>query len=464
MTRTTFGARVGAFTLALSTLVALSACDDGGTTPPDGSTDGATPTGCVGAADGSACGSGLICIAGACGASECGDGFVDTAAGEECEDGNETAFDGCEPADCSFTCEADTECDDGRECNGAETCSADHVCAAGTAPAPGAECALEGGGVGACRGADCVNAGCGNGVPDGGEDCDDGNDVAGDGCENDCVFSCTEDSNCADGDTCNGNETCDLGTHACVAGTDGLDCVDGNDCTMDLCHPVDGCSNPLVDADGDGHAPTTIGACGDDCDDDDATTFAGAPELCEAPGITPVDNDCDPATPNPSASLWFLDCDEDGFSIVGAPSQMSCAAPAPQGGCGWTTRVPVSGDTTSVDCKDSNGDVFPGQTAYFTTPIAGNPSATAYDYDCNGSHTIRYFCAPSSGACEAPSCSGGYLASSASNPNGCEFECGGIFCFYAAPTCGQSASYQLCGSTGTLCLSTRPSSRTQACH
>ena len=36
---------------------------------------------------------------------------------------------------------------------------------------------------------------CGDGVVDAGEDCDDGNDVSQDGCENDCTFS----SFCGDG-------------------------------------------------------------------------------------------------------------------------------------------------------------------------------------------------------------------------------------------------------------------------
>ena len=33
---------------------------------------------------------------------ECGDGTVDL--GEECDDGNAFAFDGCEPNSCTFTC------------------------------------------------------------------------------------------------------------------------------------------------------------------------------------------------------------------------------------------------------------------------------------------------------------------------------------------------------------------------
>lgn len=57
----------------------------------------------------------------------------------------------------------------------------------------------------------CVPEGCGNGFAETGlgEECDDGNDVSGDGCENDCTFTCTEDADCDDGDPCNGEFSCD---------------------------------------------------------------------------------------------------------------------------------------------------------------------------------------------------------------------------------------------------------------
>ena len=429
--------------LVLVTALFAVACGDS-PSGDDGGLDAATVSDCTDQPDGTSCGAGRVCTAGTCVSvgGECGDGTVDD--GEQCDDGNSIAFDGCEPVSCTFTCEADGECDDGRECNGPESCSADHVCAAGTPPAAGSACTMAAGGGGVCRGADCVTSGCGNGVPDSGEDCDDGNDVEGDGCDNDCSFSCTEDSQCTDGDICNGGETCDTTTsHACLAGTDGLDCVDGDDCTMDLCDPVDGCSNPLIDEDGDGHAPDSLGSCGDDCDDGDVTTYSGAPELCEPPGMTAVDNDCDPSTPNPSASLWFLDCDEDSFSVVGAPSSMSCAEPAPQGGCGWTTRVPVSGSDTTVDCNDGNANMYPGQTMYFTsahTSSASGDDARYGSYDCNGT-AQHEFSGSALGAGATPSCTPriSRLGSSA--------YCSGSSGWIAdsVPACGSSGTYTTCG-------------------
>jgi cysteine-rich repeat protein len=89
----------------------------------------------------------------------CGDGAVDP--GEECDDGNNAAGDGCGPTcffeDCgNGIIDPGEECDDGNYVDG-DGCSS--------------HCLLEV---------------CGNGILDYGEDCDDGNNVDGDGCASDC--------------------------------------------------------------------------------------------------------------------------------------------------------------------------------------------------------------------------------------------------------------------------------------
>ncbi len=438
----------------------LVACGGGGPDDADGSAgsdgglDGGGSDACMGAADGDACGSGLICLGGACAASVCGDAYVDTAAGEECDDGNDTAFDGCEPSTCTFTCDDDAQCDDRASCNGVETCT-DNVCAPGTPPTDGEACTLDGGAAGVCRALECVDPGCGNAVTDGDEECDDGNDVNDDGCDVDCTFSCTENLDCVDGDVCTGDETCDTTTHVCVPGV-ALDCSDGDDCTTDECDPTTGCFNPLIDADMDGHAPSSLGACGDDCDDTRDDVFTGAEELCDG-----VDNNCNTDI-DETAPTWYIDCDGDGFAEGTGGGRPGCAEPPPQGcGGGWTTVRPT--DAMSTDCNDGNADVFPGQTAYFTTPV---PGTGGYDYDCNGRDSIRYSCGPSDGTCGSR-CSGGYLPKTSSNPNGCEVSCpiGGGFCILRDyPRCGESADYQSCGMIGTVCASTFPSRRTQSCR
>ncbi|MFQ5479589.1 MAG: hypothetical protein ACE5E4_13350, partial [Candidatus Binatia bacterium] len=78
---------------------------------------------------------------------------------------------------------------------------------------------------------------CGNGSLDPGEQCDDGNTVAGDCCDASCLL---ETGVCDDGDACTTVDTCSAG--ACV-GTTPPNCDDGNLCTADTCVPATGCVN-----------------------------------------------------------------------------------------------------------------------------------------------------------------------------------------------------------------------------
>jgi cysteine-rich repeat protein len=223
-------------------------------------------------------------------------GFNSTPAdAEEGDDVRETADTfGDMPAEAvdgeAWRCTSNRECSDGQFCNGEEICSISGECEAGALPYEGTACNTLDGGIGRCIGGDCVPVECGNGFLDSGEECDDGNDEAGDGCEADCTTSCRNDTDCLpdpvntcvdakcvevssgwmceieplsggecdDGNACTLSDTCDRG--ACV-GQGSLFCNDNIACTADSCDPGSGCVfEPMDDLCDDGN-PCTRDSC-----------------------------------------------------------------------------------------------------------------------------------------------------------------------------------------------------------
>jgi len=107
-----------------------------------------------------------------------------------------------------------------------------------------------------------------------------------------------------------------------------------------------------LDADGDGHGdlgsstiscdrPSGHVAESDDCDDDEATVYPGAPEICDE-----KDNDCDGLIDEGATDTWYADADGDGY---GDEDRTASACDAPSG---------YVGDDT--DCDDSDATIYPG--------------------------------------------------------------------------------------------------------
>ena len=111
---------------------------------------------------------------------------------------------------------------------------------------------------------------CGNGAVDAGEECDDANETAGDGCEIDCTYTCHDHAECSDNDVCNGTEVCVAETHVCEPGTaadDGEVCGESprRICLDGLC--ADSlCGDGFVDVGGgESCEPPGVDACSDLC-------------------------------------------------------------------------------------------------------------------------------------------------------------------------------------------------------
>lgn len=359
---------------------------------------------CSTLAEGDSCGltPGFVCIEGECVASRCGDGVVDEDAGEECDDGNGVEADGCEPFTCTFSCRSSDECDDGDSCTPGDTCTVEHVCQRGEPAADLTACDSMGlDEPGVCRLGTCVDANCGNGREDPGEDCDDMNDIPGDGCEIDCRFTCEGDAQCDDGLPCNGEETCV--DNQCIAGTP-LSCDDGEPCTADSCNDEaddveNPCENVFIDEDGDGVSPMDcVDLPGGDCDDTMIIRYPGAPEACDD-----VDNDCDSRTDEDASEVTcYQDADGDGFGVESTATEACDCGSLP--GAEWVTSP-----TMRFDCQDvlalGGASVNPSVTLYSGEPYCvpdGAECSFSFDWNCNGVAEKRW----NGTACKCPDIDG----------------------------------------------------------
>ncbi|MEZ4376522.1 MAG: hypothetical protein R3B07_37305, partial [Polyangiaceae bacterium] len=328
-------------------------------------------------------------------------------------------------------------------------------------------------GAGICLTGECVQTRCGDEYTDrdAGEFCDDGqNGNDADGCTDDCQASCSKDTDCADQDLCNGEERCV--NDVCVNGA-AVVCNDSDPCTVDSCVSASGiCSfQALDDGDSCGGGSICVGGscsasrCGDgfvdasrgeECDDGkDGDDTDGCKDDCKFTCKTNADctptNRCQASTCNTtthqcSAPTTITCDDQDACTVDSCNTATGCVfsfIDADHDGFAPNTcKAGGSYATKGGDCDDTNNNVFPGQTAYFTSKTAKG----SWDYNCSSVDEKEF------GAIY--------------QPTGTVTVCSGWE--NSAPACGFSGTYvsRLRGSQGqcTCITGSCESTKTQACH
>ncbi|MBI4917502.1 MAG: DUF4215 domain-containing protein [Acidobacteria bacterium] len=238
-------------------------------------------------------------------------------------------------------CRLDRECSDDDPCNGEEPCLPDGTCGEGVPPSTERPCPHPSGD-GFCREGTCVPTTCGDGIVDPFEECDDGNGVAGDGCDRRCILGCRAREECDDEDECTDDD--------CVAVEDGRECA---------------------------HAPWTGIACSDGnaCTGDDScvagTCIPGLPRDCTDAEPCTIDG-CEPAIGCTHQRLTEYHRDDDGDGW-GAPHDFVCRAEPPMG---YTVY--------DGDCCDRVAEAHPGADYQDRAYVCGTGDVPSFDYDCDG--------------------------------------------------------------------------------
>ncbi|MBI5501397.1 MAG: hypothetical protein HY907_14220 [Deltaproteobacteria bacterium] len=206
---------------------------------------------------------------------------------------------------------------------------------------------------------------CGDGYLDPDEDCDDGNDISGDGCEPDCTYQCTVDLDCDDGETCNGDEACSA-SHLCELGTakaEGEPCTDssGGDgaCHGGTCAPIS-CGDGVVDPgeecddgnviDGDGCETDCTYTCVADAECDDGAFCNGA-ETCSAAYV------CEAGTPEADLTACTTADGAGGVCRSGLCAAIDCGNALVEPGEDCDDGNAVPGDGCEADCTWSCSSV-----------------------------------------------------------------------------------------------------------
>jgi TQXA domain-containing protein len=207
-----------------------------------------------------------------------------------------------------------------------------------------------------------VTAACGNGVREGGEQCDDGNAVDTDSCTNGCLDARCGDGFVQPGEQCDDgnqsqNDACknDCQTNVCgdqIVDPAAEECDDGNAVNGDGC--TNACTSPAC---GDGIQQT-----GEQCDDGNSVNGDSCTNQCTnalcGDGITGPGEECDDGNQS-NLDACTNGCDDarcgDGF--VGPGEQCDDGNVVDDDGCSNACQLPECGDgivQSGEECDDGN--------------------------------------------------------------------------------------------------------------
>jgi cysteine-rich repeat protein len=222
---------------------------------------------------------------------------------------------------------------------------------------------------------------CGNGIVEGNEECDDGNLTSGDGCDNDCLFTCIAGNpsrdHCDDGNACNGTETC-AADHTCTPGTplaEGMACDTGKLCLGGNC-VAGSCGDGFVEAP-------------EECDDGNAVNGDGCETSCRFTCLS-----TDPTRNCASSNLCVSNgaCDDTAHTCTpGAPLADGTAC-----GSGMYCKA---GTCTPAVC--GNGVVEPGEQCDDGNTTNGDGCNTNCTFSCTNPATD---CTAATPACDKWQC------------------------------------------------------------
>ncbi len=286
-------------------------CDDGNTDSNDGCSDvcliendGICNESGVWLVWAESCESGICDITGTDNACEpadtCGNNVLEGT--EVCDDGNTAAWDGCNTLckiENTYECVWDTDCASSN-CDETETPS---VC----------EPQLV----------------CGNGTLEIGEGCDDGNAIAGDGCNASCEIE--------NGEVCNYNAVWETSNNSCESGL----CNESWG-TPGACEPVNTCGNGTLET-------------GEGCDDGNTTAWDGCNAMCEIENEIACNVDAAGEVGSDSCESGL--CDESwGAPGICEPTS-TCGNGTLETGEGCDDGNTIAGDGCNASCEIENGEV-----------------------------------------------------------------------------------------------------------